>query len=53
MTEQKQPDFEPAQLMLLQQKLEFDRYRTAIELVRRLREAGISCGISTDPANGD
>ena len=26
-----------------QQKLEFDRYRTAIEIVQRMREAGISC----------
>ena len=40
---QKQPDFEIGQPVLLQQKLEFDRYRTAIELVRLMREAGISC----------
>jgi hypothetical protein len=30
-----------------QQKLEFDRWRTAIEIVRR-REAGISCELSND-----
>jgi len=26
-----------------QQKWEFDRWRTAIELVQRMREAGLSC----------
>jgi hypothetical protein len=26
-----------------QQKLEFDRWRVAVDIVRRLREAGISC----------
>ena len=32
-----------------QQKLEFDRWRTAIAIVERMREAGISCElISSD-----
>jgi hypothetical protein len=35
-----------------QQKLEIDRLRTAIALVERMRQAGISCEISTDLANG-
>jgi hypothetical protein len=48
MTVQKQSDFEPGQLLLLQQKLELDRLRAAIALVERLRQAGISCEISTD-----
>jgi hypothetical protein len=26
-----------------QQKLEFDRWRTAVTIVQRMREAGISC----------
>ena len=29
-----------------QQELEFDRYRTAIKIVQRMREAGISCELS-------
>ena len=29
-----------------QQKQEFDRWRTAIEIVQRFREAGISCELS-------
>jgi len=28
------------------QKQEFDRWRTAIELVQRMREAGLSCELS-------
>ena len=35
-----------------QQKLEFDRYRTAIEIVQRMREAGISCEVFIDQKNG-
>jgi hypothetical protein len=35
-----------------QQKLEFDRYRTAIAIVERMREAGISCELSNNPQNG-
>ena len=31
-----------------QQKLELDQYRTAIKLIQRLREAGISCELSSD-----
>ena len=49
MTVQKQSDFEPGQLLLLQQKLELDRLRTAIALVERMRQAGISCELSNDP----
>jgi hypothetical protein len=26
-----------------EQELEFDRWRTAVDIVRRMREAGISC----------
>ena len=52
MTVQKQSDFEPGQLLLLQQKLELDRLRTAIALVERMRQAGISCELSNDPQNG-
>jgi hypothetical protein len=33
----------PGEDFKAQQKLEFDRYRTAIEIVQRMREAGISC----------
>ena len=40
-------DFKP------QQKLEIDRLRTAIALVERMRQAGISCEISTDLTNGN
>ena len=29
-----------------QQKREFDRWRTAIEIVQRMREAGIHCELS-------
>ena len=35
-----------------QQKLEFDRWRTAIAIVERMREAGISCELSNDLQNG-
>jgi hypothetical protein len=35
-----------------QQELKFDRWRTAIEIVQRMREAGISCKLSSDPDNG-
>ena len=35
-----------------QQKLELDRLRTAIALVERMRQAGISCELSNDPKNG-
>ena len=52
MTVQKQSDFEPGQQLLLQQKLELDRLRTAIALVERMRQAGISCELSNDPQNG-
>ena len=34
-----------------QQKREFDRCRTAIEIVERMREAGISCELFIDPKN--
>jgi hypothetical protein len=34
-----------------QQKLEFDRWRTAIAIVERMREAGISCELSNDLQN--
>ena len=53
MTVQKQSDFEPDQLLLLQQKLELDRLRTAIALVELMRQAGISCELSSDPENGN
>jgi len=36
-----------------QQKLEFDRWRTAIAIVERMREAGISCKLSNDLQNGN
>ena len=35
-----------------QQKLEYDRYRTAIAIVQRMREAGISCELFNDLKNG-
>ena len=35
-----------------QQKLEFDRWRTAVTIVQRMREAGISCELLIDPRNG-
>jgi hypothetical protein len=35
-----------------QQKLEVDRLRTAIAIVERMRQAGISCELSNDPQNG-
>ena len=35
-----------------QQELEFDRWRTAIEIVQRMREAGISCELSNDLKKG-
>ena len=36
-----------------QQKLEFDRWRIAIAIVERMREAGISCELSNDLQNGN
>jgi hypothetical protein len=36
-----------------QQKLEFDRWRTAIAIVERMREAGFSCKLSNDLQNGN
>jgi len=37
-----------------QQKWEFDRWRTAIELVQRMREAGLSCELYVvTPARSD
>jgi hypothetical protein len=35
-----------------QQKLEFDRWRSAIAIVQRMREAGISCELFDDFQNG-
>jgi hypothetical protein len=35
-----------------QQRLEFDRWRTASAIVERMREAGISCELSNDLQNG-
>ena len=35
-----------------QQELEFDRWRIAIAIVERMREAGISCELFIDPRNG-
>jgi hypothetical protein len=35
-----------------QQKLEFDRWRTATAIVERMREAGISCELSKVLQNG-
>jgi hypothetical protein len=34
-----------------QQELEFDRWRRAIVIVKRMREAGISCELSNDLQN--
>jgi len=34
------------------QEMEFDRHRTAIEIVQRMREAGISCELFNDFKNG-
>lgn len=39
----------PAKTGEAQQKLEFDRLRTAIALVERMRQAGISCELSNFP----
>jgi hypothetical protein len=36
-----------------QQKLEIDRWRTAIAIVERMREAGIGCELSNDRQNGN
>ena len=30
------------------QELQFDRWRAAVEVVKRLREAGVSCGLVRD-----
>ena len=35
------------------QKMEFDRHRTAIEIVQRMREAGIGCELFNDLKNGN
>ena len=35
------------------QKLEFDRYRTAIEIVQHMRKARISCELFIDPREMD
>jgi len=32
-----------------EQELQFDRWRTAVEVVKRLREFGVSCGLVSDP----
>jgi hypothetical protein len=42
----------PAKTGEAQQKLELDRLRTAIALVERMRQAGISCELSNDPKSG-
>ena len=34
------------------QKLELDRLRTAIAIVERMRQAGISCELFNNPENG-
>ena len=34
-----------------QQELEFDRWRTAVTIVTRMREAGVSCELSNDLQN--
>jgi hypothetical protein len=36
-----------------QQKLEFDRWRTAIAIVERMRKAGVSCELSNGFQNGN
>ena len=35
-----------------QQELEFDRWRTAVTIVKRMREAGISCELFNNLENG-
>jgi hypothetical protein len=35
-----------------QQKRELDRLRTAITIVERMRQAGISCELFNNPENG-
>ena len=35
-----------------QQELEFDRWRTAVVIVERMRKAGISCELSNGLQNG-
>jgi len=35
-----------------QQKPEIDRWRTAMTIIERMREAGISCELSNDLQNG-
>jgi hypothetical protein len=42
----------PAKTDEAQQKRELDRLRTAIALVERMRQAGISCELSIDPQSG-
>ena len=37
---------------IAQQELEFDRWRTAVTIVERMREAGINCELFIDPRNG-
>ena len=32
-----------------EQELQFDRWRAAVEVVKRLREFGVSCGLVGDP----
>ena len=39
-------------MSLLQQKLELDRLRSAITIVERMRQAGISCELFNNPENG-
>jgi len=34
-----------------EQELQFDRWRIAVEVVKRLREFGVSCGLVGDPKN--
>ena len=34
-----------------QLELEFDRWRTAVDIVQRMREAGISCELSNNLKN--
>ena len=36
-----------------QQELEFDRWRTAIAIVERMRKAGVSCELSNGFQNGN
>ena len=35
-----------------QQELEFDRWRTAVAIIQRMREAGISCELFNDRESG-